>query len=490
MLLHPIVLIGVLLMADGGFGLAGERLGLTPGTTTIIAVGPVLLVLAVVAAGLAWCRHRLAAGPAAPTGPQAVLLAERLTRYGRWALLAHFAVVVLFLGWLDLVRGAVGDRVLIDELLTIAPVVTGIVVTWWLHYPLERRLRDALLVRRLDLGQAVFPTPSRGRFVLTQLRMHLLFLLVPMLLIVGAAEVIDAAVGRWGDPRQVGWAGDAATVAAAAAIVVLAPLLARLLLEVEPVPEGSLRDDLERVCRTHDVKVRRLLVWRTHGSMINAAVMGLFGRLRYVLFTDALLESMSRRQLEAVMAHEIAHIRRHHLPWLLLALLAAAVPILSVLAFVQTRLQRGVWSQAGFGENPLWAGLAGAAAAAAVAATVIVIFGWISRRFERQADAFAVRHLNGAGHGQTDETISPEAVATVSGALEAIATLSSVAPDRPSWRHGSIAWRRAYLDSIVGRAAGSLDIDRQVMWIKGLVAAMLGLGLAAAVMGWGLGVGG
>ncbi len=77
-------------------------------------------------------------------------------------------------------------------------------------------------------------------------------------------------------------------------------------------------------------------------------------------------------------------------------------------------------------------------------------------------------------------------MAVVSGALEAIGRLSAVAPNRPSWRHGSIAWRRAYLHSIVGHPERALPIDRQVRWIKGLVAVVLAMGLVGAVMGRGV----
>ena len=296
------------------------------------------------------------------------------------------------------------------------------------------------------------------------------------LLILGVTELIHGAAARWGTPALSTGVVDAAMGISAAVIVVLAPLLARFLLDVEPIPPGPLRDDLERVCRDHNVRVRRLLLWKTHGSMINAAVMGLFGRLRYILLTDALLESLTGRQLEAVMAHEIAHIRRHHMPWLLLSMLATVSPVLSLVLILQLTLT-GTAGQTG---SSLWGAVAATGVAVCGAAAVIIVFGWVSRRFERQADAFAVRHIN--GWSEPDE-ISAEATETVSGALEAIARLNAVATDRPSWRHGSIAWRQAYLASIAGRSARALAIDRQVRWIKGVVAAVLAVVLLYVAAG-------
>ena len=102
--------------------------------------------------------------------------------------------------------------------------------------------------------------------------------------------------------------------------------------------------------------------------------------------------------------------------------------------------------------------------------SALAVFGWISRRFERQADAFAARHLSRASGGD-QRAVTGEAVAVVSSALESIALLNAVALERPSWRHGSIAWRRDYLATLEGRPLDGLPIDRQIGWIKGSTAA-------------------
>jgi Zn-dependent protease with chaperone function len=463
MQLYAIVLIGVLLVADGGLGLSGRGLGDVGGwSATALAWAPVLLVVALTFGGVQYCRSRLAS-----TG--GVLAAERLARWARWLLLAHFTAVVLVFGWLDTVRAAVGDTVLADELIAMLPPLVGLAGIWWAYYPIECRVREAVLIRHLDAGRAVFPAPTRGRYVWTQMRLHVLFLLVPILLIIALAELIDVAAGRWGWPE---WAGDSASLLAAAIVVVFAPLLTRVVLEVEPVPECPLKDDLDRVCREHGVRIRSLLLWHTHGSMINAAVMGLVGWLRYVLVTDALLDSMSRRQVEAVMAHEIGHIRRHHMPWLLAALLASIV--LAVYPLYRVHLGLAVAAEAAGGVAP-WMDAAATGLIALGAVAVFCVFGWVSRRFERQADTFAAWHLSrpSADGAAAPRRVTAEAAATMSTALETIARLNAVPQRRRSWRHGSIAWRRAYLQRIVDRPQAALAIDRQVRVIKALSAAVL-----------------
>ena len=468
MQLYPIVLIAVLLLADGGFGFTPDGPRLDPGAAFGVAVGGVLLVLAVAAAAVARCRQRLDGR----RDPTAVITAARVVRVARAALLLHFGFVVLWLGWLETIRSFTGDLVAVDEVIAMGPTIAGIAATWWLFYPLERRVREALLIRQLDEGRPVFALPDRGAWVLTQLRTHLFFLLVPMLLIFTLAEIIDAAMRMLDEYAWAASMGEVGTVLAAVAVVVAAPLLSRLVLDVEPLAEGPQRDVLVNVCRRHRVKVRELLIWNTHGSMINAAVLGMVGRIRYVLLTDALLESMTPRQVEIVMAHEIGHVRQHHMPWLLVSLLAAIT--LGMLPLFATQLLLAALDAAEPG--PAW--VSGGAVAGGIAG--LFLFGWVSRRFERQADVFAVAHL-GAVDG-TSAVFSDGAVNATCETLARIASLNSVAATRSSWRHGSIAWRQGYLRSIAGRASAGLPLDRQILWIKISAAAIVAVGVIATAM--------
>jgi hypothetical protein len=134
-----------------------------------------------------------------------------------------------------------------------------------------------------------------------------------------------------------------------------------------------------------------------------------------------------------------------------------------------------------------WADLSGevasAAAMSAGALAMFWLFGWVSRRFERQADTFAAHHLSTSwdpNDAQTG-TITAEAAATVCSALETIARLNAVTPRRRSWRHGSIAWRQAYLQTLVGQPLARLPIDRQIRLVR--VAAVMAL---AAGVAWGV----
>jgi len=215
-------------------------------------------------------------------------------------------------------------------------------------------------------------------------------------------------------------------------------------------------------------------VWRTGNAMINAAVMGLVGRLRYVLLTDGLLELMPRDQVVAVMAHEIGHVRRHHLPWMLVMMITvmglAVLLVGSLLSLVGGVV--GTFSDGAV----ITIDLASILAALLLA---MVVFGWISRRFERQADTFAAQHLSTRDGTDEDGVISADAVFAIAGALGSITMLNGVDPNRWNWRHGSIRWRQTYLQSLIGRTANALPIDRFVHRMKAVAAAAFIVLLAA-----------
>ena len=47
--------------------------------------------------------------------------------------------------------------------------------------------------------------------------------------------------------------------------------------------------------------------------MITAGIMGLVRKFRYILVTKALLHYLSPEELDAVIAHEIGHVKKYHL---------------------------------------------------------------------------------------------------------------------------------------------------------------------------------
>lgn len=480
----------------------------------------VVIVPLMVLSTLAWLVCR-AAGTFLDYGRgRALLTAERTNSAARVGAVCLHAANVLVFGWLDLVRSVIGDVVVIDELMAITPPLLVFCATWAAQYPLEKRVRDAVTLRQLDAGCTVYPMPSRWQFVLGNFRHQVLLSLVPITMLLawaeGAERSLDWLASHRGAASGVlawlgGVASDQSTRSSAllavqfigvGVVLSVAPLAMRFVWDTVRLSPGPLRERLIGMCEQHNVGVRELLVWRTHGSMINGAVMGLWGQLRYILLTDALLDSLPRQQVEAVMAHELGHVRHRHVVWLAGVLIASLLG-LSLVASVALWAWASVIPMARAGQwggnvapfpGAAWAigelGLELGSAAAMLGGT-LCIFAFVSRRFEWQADAFAAMHLSTPGAlgpppaaqvtAVTEDGVAaearekgeqgaglvlPEAVAAMAGALGAVSRLNSIPLERGSFRHGSLGVRIRKLRRLAGVSAGKMPIDRTVRRIK------------------------
>jgi len=269
--------------------------------------------------------------------------------------------------------------------------------------------------------------------------------------------------------RDAGWVAPALFATQVAGLALLAwimPLLLTTLWPTVPLGPGPLRDRLIDLCRARGLRTPRLRVWRTTDGLINGALVGVAPPFRAILLTDALLERLPLDQVEAVMAHEVAHARRRHLPWL--------IGIVGLSAGVCYMAAAAVWGAPGQETVRLVAAIAGAT----------LVFGWVSRRFELQADAFAAQHLSRATPPDDGApvTITPHAAGAMAGALVSVARLNGVHPGRFTFRHGSIAARVDHLQSLVGTPAARTPIDGVVRRIKtSAIALGLILGALAAL---------
>ena len=366
---------------------------------------------------------------------------------------------------------------LVDEVVAMLPTLLLVASSWWAYYPIDRRLREVSILRRADAGLPLYPIWTRGQYVVTQARNQMAMILGPLLLIMAWSEtLVKLHAAGWIDATQQLWL----TPVGAAGVFFVSPLLLKHLWDTVPLPPGPVREKLQAMCGQHGVRVADLLLWRSFGGMINAAVMGFFGPVRYILLSDGLLDQVPEHEVEAVMAHELAHVRLRHLWWLLAGAGAGAVGIAGLGdAAMSAAAVRPEWVE------PWWAqpvvmvgGLLG----------WVLWFGFVSRRIERQADTFAARHMQATltreGVEPDDGTFSAGAVSAMVHALQRVADLNHVAPTRRSWRHGSIAWRQNYLRGLVGTPLGATAVDRQLKWVK--IASLTLLVAYTAGVWWGV----
>lgn len=393
--------------------------------------------------------------------PGGLATGDRALAVARWIATPIFALCVFAGGWLDAVRGVMGNVIVLDEAVALAPPTLFMAVIWRAQYGIDHRVREALLMRRLDdpAEGGTIALPSGSEHVLERLRHGVLVVLAPALALTAAWETL-ARVPVWTGVPIGEATATALQVGVSLVALALMPELVRVLWRTAPLGAGPLRDGLVEMLRRHRVSCRRLLVWRTDDGMINGAMVGLVPWWRMILLTDGLLERVPADQVLAVMAHEVAHARRRHLPWLLGAVVSTA----GVCGLASTWL----WSLAAAPGLPAGAqdarsSVIGVVLVVAVAAPTVLVFGVVSRVFERQADAFAAADRSAA---EGSAVVTEEGAGAMARALGSVSRLNGVPRDRPTFRHGSISGRQRLLMSLVGRPIDGMPIDGLAAVVK------------------------
>lgn len=184
-------------------------------------------------------------------------------------------------------------------------------------------------------------------------------------------------------------------------MLVLAPvLILPLFNKFTPLPDGALRDRLLALADRTGFRARSIQVMdgskRSRHS--NAFFTG-FGRFRKIVLFDTLMEQLQEAELAAVLAHEIGHYRKGHIPkmlaWSALTLLGGF--------YALAWLAGQDWFYRSFGFEP--GNLAAAFLVFALMAGTVTFWftplanHW-SRRFEYEADAFAANAM-----GETDSLV-------------------------------------------------------------------------------------
>jgi STE24 endopeptidase len=207
-------------------------------------------------------------------------------------------------------------------------------------------------------------------------------------------------------------------------------------------------------------RMRNILVWNTGGLLVNAAILGFLPRLRYILISDSMMRAFATAELKAVLAHEIGHGKRLHTPLFVLMSLA----FIAVIALVETRFD----PFSGLEDELLATALL---YLPALGAYTILVFGFMSRRFEVEADVYASRAVKDP--------------ALFIHTLDRLGTVTRRALNRKSWRHFSLERRIAILESFfpevdgVHDPTGSLELTRFEQRMKRIKRAALILSLIA-----------
>lgn len=402
------------------------------------------------------------------------------------ALALGHAAVLLCTDWLVLCGELAGFWLLLPGMLALLPFVLSVLLAWTVLYPADRAVRQLALEIYLFRGKPLRKVWSLGEYLLFNLRHQILFILIPMVLILAARDLVvhyDKAIRS---ATGIECAGDLALGATALLVALIAPEILRQVWVTRRLPDGPLRDRLLLLCERLRLRCREILVWRSGGMVVNAAVMGVVAPFRYVLITDAMLEQLEDTKIEAVFGHEAGHVKRHHILFFLMFALISGCIVL-VFSVRMGKLSPNAFQTA----EALLIGL--------LVVKWGLLFGWISRRFERQADIFGVRTLALAGlpcklpcmlHNPGESGRSPHAgdplcatAAQLFGhALNEIALLNGIRPEARSWRHSSISSRSRFVQGLAQDPLTTRRFEQTVLWIKlGIFAAAVLCSLWASI---------
>jgi Zn-dependent protease with chaperone function len=492
-----------------------------------------LLLVAVRARRVARLLHQ-------PTAAAAVL-ADRLDRFldhARWLTVALAALQFWGLGWNNLVLKPVGWNLgrwpMVGEtVLLAAPLLTWLGF-WIAHYQVVAAIHDRSLPYRLAMGLPAHEMPKLGAYVFMQIR-HNYFLLLPMFL----ATLVESLLSSRG-----GWLAEISAPVSVAVLLLAAPTLLTFIWRTSSL-RGPLRDRLNAVAARHGVRFRNVLIWHTHHHVRNAAVLGHLPFARYFLMSDALLETLTDRQIEAVFAHEVGHARHRHLWWYGAALIGAV----GVAWWGGLQI---VWIYEHLRGRPLLADdqdmLAAIAQMVFIGGFVAVIFSRLSKRFEHQADWFAAQHMAeslvrepeiqadaaalaaymgaplpppspptppppqpgstlvdapgtpgsepsaarcaSAGsilpwpHVPADPAALRQGAGMFIGTLATIVELSNRSPDRGGWLHPSVRQREALLDELAAYPRARALFDRTMRRTRVFIVALLLVGIVLTSLHW------
>lgn len=202
-------------------------------------------------------------------------------------------------------------------------------------------------------------------------------------------------VVKWAGPTWWLWGFALILVVQLLMLVLYPKLILPLFNKLTPLPEGELRDRLMALGERTGFRAKTIEVidGSKRSGHSNAYFTG-FGRFRRIVLFDTLIAQLTPEELEAVLAHEIGHYRRGHIPKMIAISALSLFVGFGVLAW----LARSAWFNGAFGFPPdqmapsllLFALLSGI-----VTFWFTPVANMLMRRYEYQADAFARDAMHG-----------------------------------------------------------------------------------------------
>lgn len=349
-------------------------------------------------------------------------------------------------------------------LVFLALFVSYLAVVWAFAFDAHRRLYGS------DI--------SRSAYVWSQISFSVPVLL-PWLVLSAITDLINALPFEWLKNQLATTTGSVVYFMFFLVIVaVIGPAMIQKFWRCRPLEDSTMRQRIEALCKKANLEYANILYWPIFGGrMITAGVMGLIKKFRYILVTSALLSSLQPAEIDAVIAHEIGHVKRYHLVFYLVffagfMVLTYATYDLIFYAVIYTEPMFQFFSRFGFNPVTLTSVFLSVNMVVIFLIYFRFIFGYFMRNFERQADGYVY-------------TLFDTAQPLIS-TLEKIAYTSGQSPDRPNWHHFSISERISHLARCeIDRS----NIDRHDRKVRNSILIFVGSMVLVAAVGYSLNFG-
>jgi len=179
-------------------------------------------------------------------------------------------------------------------------------------------------------------------------------------------------------------------------MLVLYPrLIMPLFNKLEPLKEGELKDRLMKLARRTGFKASTIQVidGSKRSGHSNAFFTG-FGKFRRIVLFDTLIEQLTPEELEAVLAHEIGHYKKGHVPKMIIISAICTFLAFAVIAWLTSK----AWFFENFGFNSA-SGMVPVLILFVLLSSLVTfwfnpLMNLISRKHEYEADAFAKKEMD------------------------------------------------------------------------------------------------
>jgi Zn-dependent protease with chaperone function len=199
---------------------------------------------------------------------------------------------------------------------------------------LERR---AHLIQVLDASGLSPRVPAKLTKILrTRLRLggtsNVMACLLPVLLIASASDALKLMQVEWPESLR----SLVASIIGLGTVAIFMPQWLSRWMGVRKLDAGRLRERIQVLCRTAGVRVAPMWV-ASEGRWAGAAVVGWMPGFRQLWLGDALVEQLNAEEVDMVVMHELAHLKRRHFLWRLMPVVAAcAIGLIAVSLFAST----------------------------------------------------------------------------------------------------------------------------------------------------------